>query len=92
MARDSGESVEQGCMLDLGQCPVKTPTMRQVAETVVVMLSNPAVQTVIVDRQAGHNAYVLALSTTWNETRALVERRESLTKVLVAGGPIGEEG
>jgi hypothetical protein len=31
---------------------------------------------------------VLAFSTSWNELRARVENRESLTKGLVAGGPV----
>jgi hypothetical protein len=43
-----------------------------------------------VDRQAGHNPYVLALSCCWNEARAMIEERKSLTKVLVAGGPVEE--
>jgi hypothetical protein len=87
-------SEAQGCSIDLGDCPVKAPSMRAVAETVVVMLSNPNVQCVIVDRQAGHNPYVLAFSENWNQVRARVEQCESLTKILIVGGPIepGEEG
>jgi hypothetical protein len=81
----------KGCVIELGTgCPVKTASMKDVAETVLVMLSNPNVQTVIVDRQPGHNLYVLAFSIPWNEIRARIEERESLTKVLVAGGPVEE--
>jgi hypothetical protein len=44
----------KGCVIELGHgCPVKAPSMKAVAETVEVMLSNPTVQTAVVDRQPG---------------------------------------
>jgi hypothetical protein len=67
--------------------------MKDVAETVLVMLSNPNVQTVVVDRQAGHNPYVLAFSLPWNTLRGMLHAGESLTAALVTGGPVeGGEG
>jgi hypothetical protein len=91
--RNGVRMAREGCSIELGSgCPVKAAGMKDVAETVLVMLSNLNVQTIVVDRQVGHNPYVLAFKTNWNETRAMVENRESLTKVLIAGGPVEEEG
>jgi hypothetical protein len=81
----------EACSIEPGSdCPAKAPGMKDVAETVIVMLSNPNVQTVVVDRQEGQASFVLAFSVSWNEIRARVENRESLTKCLVAGGPVEE--
>jgi hypothetical protein len=47
----------QGRSVELGSgCPAKAPGMKDVAETVMVMLSNPSVACVVVDRQAGPGA------------------------------------
>jgi hypothetical protein len=35
---------------------------------------------------------MVAFSTSWNEFRARMENRESLTKGLVAGGPVEAKG
>jgi hypothetical protein len=64
-----------------------TKTM-ELLGTVTVMLSNPTVQAVVIDRQPGRSPFVMAFSLPWNTLREMAERKESLTKVLVAGGPV----
>lgn len=56
--------------------------------TLAVILANPNVQVVVIDRQAGHSPFVMAFSVPWNTLRDMAEKRESLTKVLVIDGRV----
>jgi hypothetical protein len=90
--RKGERMAREGCSVEVGRgFQERALTMERVSAAVVVLLTNPNVRTIIVDRQdPPHTPYVLALSTSWNETRAMVENKDSLTRALVAGGPIEE--
>ena len=56
--------------------------------TLALILVNPDIQAVVIDRQPGLSPFVMAFSVSWNSLRQMVEQRESLATVLVIGGPV----
>jgi hypothetical protein len=88
MVGDGREEVMEMEKVERGDGPRRYTVNQKVCGALGLMLANPNVQSVVIDRQPGQPLYVLAFSVSWNELRAKVENGESLTNVLVIGGPV----